>query len=265
MTARQPACGAAPALPCDMRATSRTRALARLAVALLALPALAVRVAAQQEHNGHAWLNLFGDHRITERTSLYVELSARRADYGREWQQQVLGLGLARAFGGSYRVTATLIGQRSWPYTGGSGGGGVNEVRPWLQVAGQRRVGGERSRWQWADRSRLEVRWQQRATGFDVEGDWRGSLRFRRQDRLQRALPRGWYASASQEWFVDVPPWGSGPLVDQSRTQLVLGRPLSRTLRVEGGYMLQWLERPAGPRELNHTLVVSFRSSAPLR
>jgi hypothetical protein len=34
-------------------------------------------------------------------------------------------------------------------------------------------------------------------------------------------------------------------------------------VRVEGGYMLQWLERPSGLRELNHTLVLTLRSSAP--
>lgn len=251
------------------RARAASRGAGRRASVLLgalgAISAVASPLGAQAEHNAHVWLNVFGDHALGERTSLYVELSARRADAGREWQQQVLGLGLARAVGGSYRVTATLIGQRSWPYTGGAGGGVVDEVRPWLQLAGQRRVGGTASRWQWADRSRLEVRFQQRDVGFDVDGEWRGSMRFRRQDRLQRALPAGWYASASQEWFLDVPPGSRGPLVDQSRTQLTLGRPLTRTLRVEGGYMLQWLERAAGPRELNHTLVLALRSSAALR
>lgn len=244
---------------------SRTPGRSRAAALVAAVAVVAAPLAAQVEHNAHLWVNYFGDHRLGERTSLYVELSARRADFAREWQQQVLGLGVARAVGGSYRATATLIGQRSWPYTGGAGGSVVNEVRPWLQLAGQRRLGGAGSRWQWADRSRLELRWQRRDVAFDVEGDWRGSMRFRRQDRIQRSLPRDWYAVASQEWFLDVPPWRGGPLVDQSRTQLALGRSLSRTLRVEGGYMLQWLERPAGPRELNHTLVVSLRSSAPLR
>ncbi|MCU0619809.1 MAG: DUF2490 domain-containing protein [Gemmatimonadaceae bacterium] len=237
--------------------------MARRTAGLCAL--VATTAAAQVQHNGHLWLNVFGDHRLGDRTALYVELSARRADFAREWQQQVLGLGLARAVGGSYRVTATLIAQRSWPYTGSEGGTAVDELRPWLQLAGQRRVGGAASRWQWADRSRLEMRWQRRDAPFDVEGDWRGSYRFRRQDRFQRALARDWYASLSQEWFLDVPPGGRGPLVDQSRTQLSLGRALSRTLRVEGGYMLQWLERPSGLRELNHTLVVALRSSAPLR
>jgi hypothetical protein len=214
-------------------------------------------------NNAHLWMNLFGDHRLGDRTALYVELSARRADVAREWQQQVLGLGIARAVGGSYRVTTTLIAQRSWPYTGSEGGTAVDELRPWLQLAGQRRIGGAASGWQWADRSRIEMRWQRRDAPFDADGDWRGSYRFRRQDRFQRTLARDWYASLSQEWFLDVPPGTRGPLVDQSRTNLALGRALSRTVRVEGGYMLQWLERPSGLRELNHTLVLTLRSSAP--
>lgn len=235
-----------------------------LALALLATPWRAGD--AQTVHQGHAWLNYLGDHRLGARTALYVELSARRSDFAREWQQQVVGVGVHRALFGSYRATLTLIGQRSYPYTAAAGEGVVSEVRPWLQLAGQRRVfGGRESAWQWSDRTRIEARWQTRDIPFDADGDWQGSWRARRQDRLQRSLGDDWYAGGSQEWFMGSWPGSGGPLVEQSRTQAFVGRSLSPTFRVETGYMLQWLARRNGAREFNHTLVVQLRSSAPIR
>ena len=217
------------------------RPVARLALLLLATAGAA---RAQVRHHGHLWLNWFGDHALGGGTSLYVELSARRADHGTTWQQQVVGLGLARPVAGSSGTTVT-------------------DVRPWMQLQGQRRVAGTaRSGWQWADRSRLELRWQRAEVAFDVDGDWRNSWRVRRQDRITRSFANGWYAGASQEWFMGSLPWETGPLVEQSRSSLLVGRPLSKSLRVETGYMLQWLARPGGAREFNHTLVVSFRSNA---
>lgn len=239
---------------------SALRPLAPLALAL------ATTAGAQQRTHGHAWLNWFGDHALGGGNSLYVELSARRADLGATWQQQVVGLGLARRVVGSYRATVTLIGQRSFPYVDGAGGNRVDEVRPWVQLQGQRMLAGtSRSGWQWADRSRLELRWQRADVPFDVEGDWRNSWRVRRQDRVTRQFANGWYAGASQEWFVGALPWAGGRVVEQSRTSLLAGRPLSPTLRAEAGYMLQWLGRPGGAEEFNHTLVISFRSNAAFR
>jgi hypothetical protein len=132
-----------------------------------------------------------------------------------------------------------------------------------VQVVGTHRLG----RPTWVERTRLELRNVQ-AYGDLAPPDpaWVSTWRVRRQDRLAVPLRTNgaWYAAAAQEWFVLLGPnRGASNRLEQTRTQLLLGRQLSPVLRVEGGYMLQAFWRRTTD-ELDHTALVVFRTTAPI-
>ncbi|MDZ7631283.1 MAG: DUF2490 domain-containing protein [Gemmatimonadaceae bacterium] len=92
-------------------------------------------------------------------------------------------------------------------------------------------------------------------------------VRLRRQDRLQHAIgsDRRWYGAASQEFLVNVLPERSRvAMLEQSRSQFLIGRTLTRTNRIEAGYGLQYWNRRGG-NEMNHTLLFYVRTSSPIR
>jgi hypothetical protein len=80
-----------------------------------------------------------------------------------------------------------------------------------------------------------------------------------------RAAARSMYVSASDEVFASFGGYAGDMAVDQNRAAITLGMRLSRSARVELGYMLQASGSEGRLAERNHTLQVSAFSSAPLR
>jgi hypothetical protein len=227
----------------------------------------AVRADAQgpTASQAQAWVSYFGENRIAPNWRLYTEASLRRADAGATWQQQLWAVGATRELSPRWRVTAALGGARSYPYGELPARAHSIEVRPWVQVQGTHPAG----RITWTDRTRIERR-AVRPYGrlAPSEPPWQTSYRLRRLDRF--VMPFGarrvWYGAALQEWFTNVAPANRrSPVLEQARTQLLLGRDVRAGVRVEGGYMLQVLARPQGVREYNHTMLLVVRNVAPWR
>jgi len=233
------------------------------ALLLLGMPAL---LCAQQQtvHSAMLWGAAFGDHRFGARSALYWDAQPRRADAGERWQILLGAVGYTRDITPRWRATAALGATRGYRYGVFSRNETV-ELRPWVQLQGTRPAGG----FTWSDRTRVEFR-VLRATGAfaPADADWQSTVvRLRRQDRLQHRLTEDgrWYGAASQEFMVNVHPARVRfAALEQSRTQLLLGRELTRRNRIESGYGLQYFTRRGGV-ELNHTLLVYFRSSTPFR
>jgi hypothetical protein len=216
-------------------------------------------------HTPMIWGGVFGDHRFGTKSALYWDYMPRRTDAGAAWQIQVGSVGYTRDLSPQWRATGALGWSRGSRYGSFPARASTFELRPWLQLTGTRNAGS----WFWSDRTRAELRFL-RPVGdrAPANADWSPSIvRFRRLDRFQHALSadKRWYGAVSQEFFMNLLPAASqSPLIDQSRTQLLLGRQLTPQHRVESGYGLQYIDRRGGI-ELNHALLVYLRTAVPLR
>jgi len=227
----------------------------------------AVPCAAQQRsvNDGAVWGAVFGDHRFGTKSSLYWDYQPRRAEEGRIWQLNLGAVGYTRDLSPQWRATVALGSSYSYPYGPLAPRINAFELRPWMQVTGRRAAGS----WTWSDRSRVEFR-VLRPTGefAPADADWAPTVvRVRRQDRFERSITANnrWYAAASQEFMLNVHPARSRvPWLEQSRTQFLIGRQVTPRNRIETGYGLQRVNRRAG-HELNHTLLVYFRTTVPFR
>ena len=216
-------------------------------------------------HDGMIWGAAFGDHRIASKTSLYWDYQPRRAEYGSVWQINLGAVGITRDLSKQWRATVALGGSLGNRYGEFPTRTNLAELRPWMQLTGTRKAGA----FTWSDRTRAELRLLH-AVGelAPADADWQPSIvRLRRQDRLQHALTTDgrWYAAASQEFLVNVHPARARvAMLEQSRTQVLIGHQLSKHNRIETGYGLQRINRRGG-FEMNHTLLFYLRTSVPLR
>ncbi len=232
-------------------------------VSVAAVPCLAQ--GSRTVHDAMVWGGIFGDHRIATKTALYWDYQGRRAEAGSVWQINLGAVGITRDLSPRWRTTAALGWSRG--YRSGEFPARTNsfELRPWVQVNGTRPVG----RWTWSDRTRAEFR-VLRAIGelAPANADWAPTVvRLRRQDKFQHVLRADGtlYFAASQEFLVNVHPAPSRvAMLEQSRTQLVIGRQLTTRNRAEVGYGLQRFNRRGG-YEMNHTLLLYFRTATPIR
>lgn len=240
----------------------------RRALRLPLMMVAAVPCAAQSSrtvHDAMVWGAVFGDHRIANKTALYWDYQGRRAEEGSVWQINLGAAGITRDLSPRWRMTAALGWSRGYRYGELPARTNSVELRPWIQVNGTRPVGS----WTWSDRTRAEFRVVRPIGELALpNADWAPTVvRLRRQDKFQHALRKDGklYAAASQEFLVNVLPATSRvAMLEQSRTQLVIGRQLSKHNRAEVGYGLQRFNRRGG-YEMNHTLLLYFRTSTPIR
>lgn len=215
--------------------------------------------------NVMVWGAVFGDHRFGAKSSLYWDYQPRRAEAGEIWQIQLGAVGYTRDLPNRWRATAALGWSRGSRYGEFAPRANSAELRPWVQVTGIRPVG----TWRWSDRSRVEFRALRPIGEFaPADADWAPTvIRLRRQDRFEHWLTpdKRWYGALSQEFLVNVHPARSRvAMLEQSRTQFLLGRQLSPRNRLESGYGLQRLNRRGG-YEMNHALLVYVRTAVPFR
>jgi hypothetical protein len=232
-----------------------------------AVVCVATNVFAQQRtvHDAMVWGAAFGDHRFGKKSSLYWDWQPRRAEEGRVWQINLGAVGYTRDLSPQWRATAALGVAHAHRYGPFAPRTNLFEVRPWAQLTGRRTAGS----WLWTDRSRAEFRVLRAAGDFAPDdADWAPTIvRLRRQDRLEHTITTDtrWYGAVSQEFLVNVHPARSRvAALEQSRTQFLLGRQLTPRNRVESGYGLQYWNRRGG-NELNHTLLLYFRTTVPFR
>jgi Protein of unknown function (DUF2490) len=216
-------------------------------------------------HSAMIWGGVFGDHRFGAKSSLYWDYQPRRADAGDTWQINLGAVGYTRDLNKSWRTTAALGWSRGYRYGAFPSRSSSFEVRPFVQLNGTRSVGS----WTWTDRMRAEFRIVRPIGEFaPAIADWAPTVvRLRRQDKFQHRLTADarWYAAASDEFLVNVLPAASRvAMLEQIRAALVLGRQLTKHNRAEIGYGLQRNNRRGG-YEMNHTLLLYFRTAVPLR
>ena len=245
-----------------------------LALALL-LTVASVSTAGSQARttvaNQNAWLVYLGDHALSpgSRTSIHLESQVRRGDLGADWQQLLLRVGLTRTLSPGVRATGGYAFVRTHPYGEAPVRAMFPEHRTWQQLA----LGHGAGPLSMSHRYRLEQRWiamMNLAEPTQV-ASWRYANRFRYMARA--SLPVAGQANRAGHTYLA----GSGELFtsfgrdvqlnvfDQSRLAVAVGRHVTPSLRVEAGYLQQYILKGGGrDAERNHTVQFAILSSSAL-
>jgi hypothetical protein len=238
---------------------------------LAATPLWAQESSRKISYNTNLWLLYSGDHAITSRTSLMLELQERRADVGRTQQQLLFRPGLMYTLTEGARIGGGYAFMSTSPYGALPAPARYPEHRIFEQI----QLTHDAGRVTLAHRYRLEQRWVgvvDTTGGNDAVTDWRFLNRMRYQ--LRGSLPLGarslalarLYLSAYDEVMVNFGENTQYNVFDQNRLSGTLGIRVSKTMRVEAGYLDQLSSKSDGQRfERNRTLVVQVFSNAPLR
>lgn len=231
---------------------------------LLALVLITV-VYAQKDisEQEHAWLMVFGNHRISERWGLHTEYQWRRADGFEHWQQSLLRMGVDYYAKNGLQSTAGYAWIRSFPYGDQPMGHANNEHRIWEQFIMKGKIG----RVDVQHRYRLEQRfienWMKDTEGvYAQEGFY---VRQRVRYRLLLTMPLSRKEMADNTLFAavyDEPFLGVGKgiaknVLDQNRLYLALGWRFNAACNIQFGYLNQYIIKKDGIKaERNHTLQV---------
>jgi hypothetical protein len=237
------------------------RRLVPLAAILLCFPAPA-RAQADwtTAHQGATWLNAFADHKLADRTALWLDVHWRRMDFGAPPQQFLLRPGLQYALSSAARVGGGYAYIATAPYGESPNPNPTREHRLWQQATFAQAVGGAAVS--------HRVRWEQRWIAPLVDGSLEGlryQQRLRYAVRAQRSLRsatvggRPMLGFVANEFFLPVGHSDGEQRRLQNRAQLGVGIALSDAQRVEIGYLHQWNRiTPRTTHEHNHTLVMSW-------
>lgn len=129
----------------------------------------------------------------------------------------------------------------------------VDEHRAWEQLSTSHTL----DRWRIGLRSRLEQRYRSKGPG---DGQW--AHRFRQQARAAYDLAGdwGWQIIVSDEVFFHLndTPYPSREGFDQNRAFLGIGYQPTDVVRLELGYLNQFVRRYTDPHQLNHVLAVQL-------
>lgn len=240
-----------------------------LAASLALTPGVATAQRATRE-NFNAWVSWFTEIELGERWAVDADASMRRSGPVDEWAQGLWRVSLRTNLTSNVRVAAGYAGSDNHPYGKLPIAFRTPEHRLFEQLSFTHTLG----RIGMTHRYRIEQRWAGRVAAQDGDTAVRNWVRTNRGRYLVRAtLPlRGptldsgeWYASVSNEVFLN---WGANVqqnVLDQNRTQLAIGRRLDGATRLEVGYLEQLITKPNGRLlERNHTLLTILTTSLTL-
>lgn len=221
--------------------------------------------------NQHAWLTYLGDHALSagSKTSLHLESQVRRGDLGADWQQLLLRGGVTRTVSQGVRATGGYAFVRTYQYGDAPVRAAFPEHRVWQQLSLAHGAGAMSV----THRYRLEQRWigTMGTTDPAQVASWRYANRFRYMARASLPIageanrPGHTYLAGSGELFTSFGRDVQLNVFDQSRLGAAIGRQLAPSVRIEAGYLHQYLLKSSGrDAERNHTLQLSLLSAAPL-
>ncbi len=222
------------------------------------------------DSNLNGWYMYFGDHPISPKWGAHLEGQWRRNGIINRWQQLLLRPAINYELSPSAMLTGGYAYVKSFPYGDFPARNVVPEHRIFQQLLLKQKIG----RVDLQHRYRLEQRFigqvLESVSGPTVVDSWRYQNRFRYS--LKAAVPLSgskeskWYLAFYDEVFLNFAPNSGASVFDQNRAYAAFGRKLSRTEKIEVGYMNQTLIQRSGLiQEYNHTLQVAVSSVAPFR
>jgi hypothetical protein len=208
----------------------------------------------------HSWFLYTGNHRLTDKLGLHTEYQWRRASWVTSWQQSLLRLGVDYRLGEQATVTLGYAYIITWPYGEQPVNEKFTEHRLWQTLTLTQRQG----RFYFNHRFRPEQRWLQgNGNGGTSHYTYRNRMRYRflvnyPLNRKEMG-PATWFASASDEIFIQFGPNFGRNYLDQNRLFAGIGYQFSAHGNVQAGYLQQFIVKSDGLKaERNHTLQLAL-------
>lgn len=228
---------------------------------IITQPALYAQDARVHARNTNAWFMYFGNHKFSEKLGLHAELQWRRSDWFSEHQQLLLRTGLDVYFKNSNsRFTIGYAFIRTYPYGDFAVPNAFPEHRTWQQLLASQKLG----KINLSHRYRLEQRWIGNAnTGEFENGRYENRMRYMAKATINLTSgEKPVFFAAYDEIFVNFGKDVAYNLFDQNRLYGAVGFTLSKSMKLEVGYLYQLVQlrsldlttTPKNRIEDNHTL-----------
>jgi hypothetical protein len=182
---------------------------------------------------------------LSKHTSLWVEYTVRRADFLKNWQQQMPRVGLQWTFNNGVSVMAGYAYIITYPY--GDYPAGPHTI-PEQRIFEQLTWNDNRGRVTLGHRLRLEQRFNGKVDQSSPDGevtDWLYTNRARYQLRMTIPLnkpkmeAKTWYFTAYDEIFIGFGPNVNQNVFDQNRFSPAIGYQFNKMFRVDAGCLSQ--------------------------
>jgi hypothetical protein len=259
-----------PGIDCVYPVEQQLKRVLFLATALLSLGVQAGAQTTDTSFKG--WYLYSGDHPIGGRWEFHFEAYLRRHDIIERWQHVLLRPGVNYRLNDTVTFTVGYAHRRVYVYPVNADRYVQPEHRLWEQVALKQKIG----RLTLQHRYRIEQRFlgqvsltQDRKPNLDF---WQYQSRFRYALKATIPLQRGsretnnWYLALGNEVFLRAGPTLEGHLFEQDRTYIALGHSLTKTSKIEMGYMDRFIASTSGQTlRHEHILHLSFLSTFPFR
>lgn len=193
------------------------------------------------DKNNIGWFAYTGTFTLTKKLGLHTEYQWRRDDYVKNWQQGLLRVGLNYNFLPGAQLRVGYAWAETFPYGDypiNSFGKDFTEHRAYEMIT----LNNTLSRLNITHRLMLEQRWVGRYSSRELnnEDDYLYLNRLRYMLRLQLPLKKdGIYIAVYDELFCGFGSEIGENIFDQNRFGALVGYPVSRNFRIEGGYLNQ--------------------------
>jgi hypothetical protein len=202
---------------------------------LVVLPAT-LNAQRQKIYSNGVWLCHFGNIHLNNRLSIVTETELHLKQWVKQWNEQVLDVGLLDQLNEKWRVGGGVGWYRSGQYFDQFFF--KSEWRGWQEL--NYTLKGKFVFWQ---RMRVEERWIQGVKDGQKTDSYDYVTRMRYRTELQRPLLKGKITPVFANEFMASPGyWNSNRFLDQNRTWLGVNFKLSRTVFLQTQYMkiFQW-------------------------
>lgn len=217
--------------------------------------------------NVNAWFTWFGDLEIDPKWSIDFDASERRSGPLDEQGQFLWRAALRRNVAANVRVSVGYAGTDTRPY----GKLPIAFRAPEHRVFQQLQLTQNAGRAQFTHRYRLEQRWAGRVAVVDGDTAVRNWIRTNRMRYMARATiplqgrtlePKEWFLNLTDEVMLNFGANVNQNVFDQNRSQLNIGRRVSKDVRLELGFLEHLVLRPSGRQlERNHTIVTTLTTA----
>ena len=209
----------------------------------------------------NSWFMYFGNHRLSDRWGLHTEYQWRREDWGENWQQSLMRIGVDHFIPDGPMVSAGYGWIVSCPYGEQPISYSFNEHRIWEQLVMSQQSG----RFHFNHRYRLEQRFLEKKT-LNSEGEFEhDEFVFRQRARYRFMLSVGLnhkemsdktlFLAMYAEPFIQFGKGLGANTLDQNRLYAAIGYKVNSSFQIQAGYLNQMIFKGDGIHaERNHNL-----------
>lgn len=209
----------------------------------------------------HAWINYYGTYQLLPQWSWYAEIQFRRNDFVNNPQQLLLRTAINYSLKNNALISTGYCFVQTYPYGKFPAIATFNENRIWSQLMLKNELG----KMEWINRIRLENRFVNRPIlnkgSIDFNSSYSNRIRLMQRINfplftINKEVQKIIYFAFYDELFVNFGKNIGLNVFDQNRAYAVAGLQINKALKIETGYLNQYLFHRNGISvENNHTFV----------